>query len=227
MSIFSINYSQLWEQITPPILRQPKELALGRTLIRPIQYLRDLIFDDYVTGSTYQMFDVSSAYTSDNRVIYTDRGVYENLTGSTGVYPTDTLSWRKINDSYIGATERSQYNAQKYLYEFGLNRFFQLTGITNETIYSSANTNIYIENIKASSQSFIMGGQSGLYSSDMFYTTSSEFMFNGLIAEQPFDYIIWVPDYIYTGVTCNELIVRSFADTLNIAGMRYSVSGYT
>ena len=224
MSIFNIDFSNLTAQLVPPILRQPKQLAWFNSMSAPLQYNNNL-FNEYITGSTYNKFSVSSAYTAGNRVVYSDRSVYENLTGSTGVLPTDIYTWEKVNNSYIGATERSSYNAQKYLYEYALNRFFQLTGITRSSYFGMSATNIWIQTLTATSQSFIMG-QTGPYSDDMcnISTNATAFMFNSYLGPNFADYTIWVPQYIWTATT--EAIVRSFADTVNLAGIQYSVSGY-
>lgn len=217
MSIFNVNFSQIWQTFTPPVLRKPIQLAWGETLLKPVQYMRDLIFVDYADGSVYNDYSPLSSYTPSDRVIYTDRGVYENHNSSVGFAPTDTAYWNKINDNYIGIRERVRYNSQKKLFEYSLNRWFQCTGI-------------YIENTPIQASFFTMG-QTGTYSSTMSNGASNQFyMGNSYSANSTSSYTIWVPLTAYTGMstvlTERENIVRSFADNYNLAGMFYSVSGY-
>lgn len=231
MSIFQINESNLAEQLVPPMLRQPNELAWFTSLTQPLQYNNDL-FVEYLTGSTYPVFTSGSTYSTNDRVIYTNRGVYESISGSTGSTPTDTNYWNQINLNYIGAQERSKYNARKLDYEFALNRWFETSGFTptvmftvTPALFTASAQTIYIETKVVTPPGFMMGN-TGQYSSMMSNNSqfATTYMGNSGVGAGQFDYVIWVPMYIYSGIT--ESIVRNFADTINIAGMQYSVSGY-
>jgi hypothetical protein len=127
--------------------------------------------------------------------------------------------------SYIGAIERSNYNSRKLIYEYGLNRFFQLTGITTSTVFSSGNTNIFIQTNKVSTNNFIMftgGTLSSIMHNNSFFSTA--YMCNKPSFTNQNEYTIWIPNYIYTATT--NAIVSSFADSVNLGGMMYSISGY-
>ena len=173
MSIFQINESILWQQLVPPMLRKPTTNAWGDALTKPLQYNNDL-FVEYLTGSTYPVFTTGTTYVINDRVIYINRGVYENLSGSTGTLPTDADYWRQVNENYIGAQERSKYNARKLDYEFALNRWFEVDGFTptvtattvTPDLFAASAQTIYIETNVVTPPGFLMG-QTGEYSSVM------------------------------------------------------------
>ncbi len=233
MSIFNVQFSTLVTQLLPPLLRQPKEIAWLTSLTAPLQY-DSIVYNEYMTGSTYDVFVSGTTYSGGDRVIYIDRGVYESVSGSTGVYPSDINSWSLLNSNFIGAIERSKYNARKLDFEYGLNRWFMVDGfvpvstastITQDLFSVSANT-IYIENTNNVSVFPFMMGETGPYSSymadDSFYSLT--YMGNYFSGTTSTEFIIWIPNYIYSGIT--DTLVRSFADTINIAGMQYSISGF-
>jgi hypothetical protein len=220
MSIFNVNFSQLWYDLTPPVLQKGVQLAWGETLLKPLQYLRDLTFEDYANGSSYPSYSGLSAYTTGDRIIFTDRGVYESISGSTsGITPTDTNSWLLINDNYIGVRERVKYNSQKMLYEYGLNRWFQCSGI-------------YIDNNSLIGSGFLMGN-TGPYSSALSNTsvpTSATYLQNTYSGATSNCYTIYVPTPVFNNLAPTNIerenIIRSFADTVNLAGMTYNVVAY-
>lgn len=220
MSIYNVDFENIWSQLTPPVLRKSVHLSWGNVLMAPVQYLRDLVFDDYLDGSTYDTYNSISAYTTGDRVIYTNRGVYENISGSTGTAPTVTTAWRQISTNYIGVNERVKYNSQKLLFEHALNSNFQTSGI-------------FIANSGITASGFIIGETSD-YSTAIGETTvptSAAYItatFQGL---NKTCYTIHVPNSCFTGLSSvNDTervnIVRNFADQYNIAGMQYSVSGF-
>lgn len=219
MSLYQIDFSNIWSQLTPPVLRKTVQNEWGNVLTAPVQYMRDLVFDDYVNGSPYAAYSGVSAYTAGDRVVYSDRGVYESISGSTGTNPLITSAWTKVNDNYIGVNERVKYNAQKMTFEYGLNRNFQCTGI-------------YIANSATTTAGMLLGN-TGAYSSYLSNSSvpiSSSYLTNGFSGINTICYTIWVPNTVFTGLstTYSERvnIVRNFADLYNIAGMQYSVSGY-
>lgn len=220
MSVYNVNFSQVWKLLTPPILRQKKSQAWGDVLLKPLQYFRNNVLGDYSTGSTYSMFDNSSAYTKGDRVVYVDRGVYENLTGSTGALPIDIYSWYKINDNYLGIDERVQYKSQVMTFEYALNRHFQTTGI-------------YIVTTPAPPNVLYMGQTSATSTKISKYTygqVTAAYISQYPIDSNSYNYVIHVPNSKLTSLASTfsgqTNIIRSFADTLNLAGMKYSVSGY-
>lgn len=232
MSIFNINYSTLWKQLLPPILRQPIQEAWGTSLTEPLQINNDL-FNEYINGSTgYTAYNNSTTYSVGTRVYYTDDAIYENLSGSTGVLPTNTNYWIQVNPNFIGAIERSNMNARKMTFEYALNRQFRTTGfapkvtipINQNTFAASANT-IYIKTTPIPAASFMMG-ETGTYSSTMSNESknATSWMGNTYTGTTTSCFTIYVPNYIYTATT--EPIIRNYVDQINMGGMLYTVTGY-
>jgi hypothetical protein len=219
-NIFAINFKGITELLLPPILRKSKEIAWLTSLTKPLQYDNDL-FLDYINGSNYPIYNSGTTYVAGNRVINIDRGVYESINGSTGIVPTDTTKWTLINGNYIGAVERSRYNSQKYLNEYALNRWFQVSGTTTTSLYGPSYNNIYIKTNVTKSNMFVMG-QTGPYSDYMLNRSSSEYMFNHYIVPSSTDFTIYVP----TTVTTDLQSVRTFEDLVVIAGITYDVVNY-
>jgi len=216
--IYIISFSLVWEQLTPPALRALVFLNWGTVLTKPIQQLYEIIFGIYANGSTDLDYDNTTAYIATDRVVYTDRGVYECILATTGNAPTDTTYWKKVSDNYIGIRERVNYSSSKIILEYGLNRWFQCSGI-------------YIGNNVTTTASFVMGA-TGQYSSAMWNTgeASSNYMTNNYYSPTSYNYTIYVPVAIYNALASNNTdrtnIVHTFADKYTLAGILYNVTTY-
>jgi len=217
MNIFVVTFSLLWETLYPPKLRKAVALAWGIVVMRPLQWLSDAIFISYADGSTDPDYNNATAYSKDDRVIFTDRGQYEAKQATTGNLPTDLTFWRKVNDNYIGARERAKYTSQKILFEYALDRIFQTTGI-------------FITNFNTPANSFLMG-ETGPNSSAMFNDgiNSTEYLTeNFIVGDQ--DFTINVPLATFNALASNDLdrenVVRGVADIYVIGGMIYKVATF-
>jgi hypothetical protein len=132
MSLFSFNPFRSSEELTPTQLREAKMMAWLRTLLRPMKYMTDLFLDDYCKGSNAPAYNSGTAYVKYDRVRFTNQGVYElKVATSTGVAPeANSLSktnWNKVLNNFIGADERVRYNCQLIVFEYALNRWFNIT----------------------------------------------------------------------------------------------------
>ena len=232
-SIFQINFGTLVQQLLPPLLRQPVQEAWLGSLTEPLQINNDL-FNQYLSGSTiYPTFSSVSAYTAGFRVVYSDNGIYEALSATTGNLPTNTNYWYEVNPNYIGAIERSKYNSRKMIFELALNRQFQVPGfypsvtvpLTPATFSSSANT-IYITNNNVYGSQMLMDN-SGIYGNAFMANNSyfsSSYMGNSFSGISQNDYTINVPNYIYTGLS--QTIISNYANQLNLGGMQFNIVSY-
>jgi hypothetical protein len=231
-NIFSVNFSGLTTLLLPPLLRQPAEIAWNTSLAYPMQN-DNLLFTEYLTGSTYPLYSNSSIYVPGKRVIYSDDAIYENINGSIGFPPTNTNFWIQLNPTFIGAEERSCYNSQKITLEYALNRQYQiLPFISNQLTWTGANhtDQIYINNNNVTTNRFIMGN-SGIYSSTMSKTGAIEYIDGGqwmgrsFTASSKYDFTVWVPNLtLYPNITNSS--VSAYTQDYILAGMMYSVSGY-
>lgn len=219
--IYIIQFSLLWEKLMPPLLRKVLHLSWGSVVVAPLQSLRDLIFNDYANGSNYNAYDNATAYVIGDIVYYTDRGVYKCIEATTGNIPTNTTYWFKMLDNRIGVRERIRYNSQKILFEYALNRWFDVP---------SADPQIYIQNNNIYGTAFLLGG-SGETSSTMAdnYVFQNYYLGNSYTYESD-DFTIFVPLAVFNALDSNntnrENIVRGFADNYVLAGMTYNVATY-
>jgi hypothetical protein len=219
--IYIIQFSLLWEKLYPPHLRKTLHLAWGVVVVSPLQSLRDLIFNDYANGSTVSRYDNATAYVVDDIVYYTDRGLYKCIGATTGNIPTDTTYWNKILDNYIGARERIKYNSRKIIFEYALNRWFDVP---------SANPQIYITNNNIYGTAFLLG-ETGEYSSTMAnLSTNQNYFLGNSYNYNSFAFTIYVPLAVFNALDNNntnrENIIRSFADKFVLSGMSYNVLTY-
>jgi len=219
--IYVIDFSLLWEKLYPPILRQSLHLAWGTVVTKPLQRLRNLAFEDYANGSIATRYDNSTAYSVGDEVYYTNRSVYKCIEASTGNIPTDTTYWTKILDNRIGVRERIKYDSRKVLFEYALNRWFDVP---------SADPQIYITNNTIYGTAFIMG-RSGTLSSTMPRSSSHQLYYLGNSYTYRSDaFTIYVPILVFNALDTNntnrENIIRNFADNYVLAGITYSVTTY-
>lgn len=207
----------------PPSLRGAIHLAWLKVILKPIQSLWKLIFVDYKDGSLYTQYDVTLSYNRTDRVVYSNRKVYECIVNAgVGITPDNTTYWVKVNDNFIGASERVKYNAQKLLFEYALNKWFFVDPLSDQ---------IYIENNAVSGSFFLMGGQNGETSSKLAATSiSSGWYLGNVYTPTQHDYTIYVPVAVFnaqgTTTTNREQAIRNFADQYNLAGMIYNVVTY-
>ena len=233
MSIYQIDADYVANQLTPPKLRNVKMVAWIKVLVAPLQKFFDVSFLGYKNGDTSLDYNNVTTYNFGDRVIYTDKSIYEatytNPLGVaesfSGVIPTNTLAWTKINNVFIGSDERSKYNAQKLLFEYALNRFFRVAASPADQIYI---TNNFID----SGQNFLMNTGSN-DSSLMPLNSMYQIDYMGLFPTYQTntnDYTIFVPIAVFTALgdtnDNRENAVRNFADIYNLAGMRYDVQSY-
>lgn len=200
MSIYDINYNNAGNLLLPPSKRKPKYQGIINTIMKPMQWLRDLILGDYKEGSAYAFYNNSIVYAAGDRVVWYNRGVYERLPvnlGISGAPPTSsiiipnydpTLFWMKVQDNFIGTDERVRYNGQIIIFEAAINKWF-FNPLPNDQIYVGPSVN-----------------------------------------PTPTNYAINVPLALFNSLGANnterENVIRSFADVYNVIGMIYEVLTY-
>lgn len=148
--------------------------------------------------------------------------------------------WYKIAPSYIGAQERAQYNAQKLIFEYALNRWFrttfkQPTALIDGTISSpygvfyTPKSDIFITTKNVTELTFYSGEtestscESGENSSSNFNSTETVI----LGTDSSYQFIVWIPTALATSLGTNYVkIVSKIVDLMAIAGTSYTVSIY-
>lgn len=218
--IYHIIYSLVWEKILPPILRSTKHLEWGKVLTKPLQWLNDLNWDEYIGINLTVYFDIATNYNKGDKVYGDDRAIYEALSNTIGNPLSDDVIWLKVLDNHIGVRERVKYNSQKILFEFALNRWFNVLAapliyIQNNTIYTgtmvmdrSSTDSSVIARDSNYSQSYM--GNNPAYNNIAFTIFVPLAVFNALAATN----------------TERENIIRNFADKYVLAGIIYDVQTY-
>lgn len=219
-SIYDITFSGLWEQVLPSRKRLATWLAMGAALLTPLQWLRDNFFDRYADGSSDPAYSGVTAYISGDRVIYTDRAVYECILASTGNDPSDTTYWIKIQENFIGLRERAHYNSQKIVLEYALNRWF---GVTSAPL-------IYIENNVLINNSMIIGVDETETSAVALNENESLDAVGPTGTNNGTAFTIYVPAAVWNPLAATDLqreaIIKSFADQYVLAGITYDCIYY-
>jgi hypothetical protein len=221
MSIYNIDISVTTEQLLPPEKRSSKMLAWVVNLVSPLQYLSDLIFTSYRTGSTASPY-ASGAYSKGDRVRYY-YAIYESLSDLNTDLPT-AATWRKVQDNFIGVTERAIYTGQKIVLEYAINKWFN-----TQFRQPPLQADIYITSPGINVPFFRIGSGEG-NSSSVFSNASSEFVIDSYDIAQNYSIIINVPLAVFTALGNNdddrENIIRNFVDRYIISGIYYKVQTY-
>lgn len=141
---YDIDFNLQTENLLNPLHRAQQNLDFVGSIASNLQYQHGNIFGDFRNRAVYPDYSGATSYTPGNRVIFTDKGVYENIKASTGVAPSgEDLSpthWRQIQKYYLGVTERSQYNGQIIAFIKAINDWFGVTSAPY--IYLVNNNNI-------------------------------------------------------------------------------------
>lgn len=131
MSLYDINIGLQIENLLNPLYRTQTNLDFVGSIGADLQYMRDNLFSDYKTGSSYLNYSNVTAYIPGDRVIFTNKEVYENLIACTGIDPTGNvlslINWRKLQDNYIALDDRKMYNGQIIVLVKALNQWFGIT----------------------------------------------------------------------------------------------------
>jgi hypothetical protein len=222
-SIYDFDVSVTAPELMPPTLRQNSHKAWFNVLLKPIQYLWSLIFEDYKDGTSYVLWSNLTTYSATNRVLFTDKSNYECINTALGntQSPLNGLYWIKIQDNFIGVNERIKYNSQIIVFEYALNKWF-LNPLPADQIY--------ITNNGTSSQ--MLMGQTSAYSSTIpnnsIYST---YYMGNVYTPTQYDFTIYFPIALFNALQPTlaidkEKLIRNFADKYKLAGMNYNIITY-
>lgn len=233
MSIYSYDNKIVAEQIAPPTLRQSKFLAWLYVITKPVQSLWSLIFNGYKNGTTVY-YDLDNTYFlpplgyvfSVGEVIKDSKSIYICTKPSTYAGFANLADFDKLQDNFLGVSERIKYNSQKILFEYAMNKWFSVPNVSIPNSIFITNNFIQSETI------FLMGGSSETSSvmpNSSVYSTDYMGNVPAYIAVS-FDFTINVPldlfDTLGTNATNKENTIRQFADKYNLAGTTYNVITY-
>lgn len=221
-TIYDIDFSKFAPQMLPPDKRFTRSVAWVKILLSPLQYLRDLWFGSYRTGSTAPAY-AAGTYAKYAQVRY-NKIVYESLKSGNTDLPTVTASWKVVQQNFIGLSERILYTGQKLTLEYAMNTWFGTTFRQPTNV-----SDIYITNNTLAIPVFRVAGDEDS-SSVVFNETSSEFVINDYNFAVQFNFTINCPVAVYNAldtVAANrEKIFRAFVDQYVPAGLTYNIVTY-
>lgn len=222
MSIYDINYNTLATQTLPPDKRFTRMVAFLRILLSPLQYLNNLWFVGYRTGTLAPAY-ASGTYAKYAQVKY-NKIVYESLISGNTAIPTDTTKWKVVQTNFIGLFERITYNGQKLVLEYALNKWFGTTFRQPPSV-----SDIYISTNSIGTPFFRSSGVEAI-SSSVRNDGSSEFVINSYTVAIQYNFTIFVPVAVYNALdpamVNNEAIFRAFANKYIPAGLTYNITTY-
>ena len=223
-TIYDIDFSgKVAPNMLPPDKRFTRNVAWVGILLSPLQYLRDLWFGSYRTGSDAPQWVNSAPYAKYDQVKY-NKIVYESLIDDNTDVPTTVASWRVVQTNFIGMFERIYYNGQKLVLEYAMNKWF------GTVFRQPPNTSdIYITNNSIPVGVFRSGGVESI-SSVVYSSTSSEFIVNTYSFAVAFNFTIYCPVAVFNALASTdeqrEKIFRAFVDKYVAAGVTYSITTY-
>lgn len=227
-SIYDYNTSNVALNLSPFRYRKTRWQAFFRSLLWPLQWLRDNWFNEYKTGSVAPLFSTLIAYPKGYRVTDpSNNAVYESneAQGPGAAAPVENLgTWSLVSPDYRGVDERLKYNSQKLMLEYILNKFFRC----NFTQPPQATLpDIYIENNLLNNFAFVAQDDSEL-ASDVFGL--DQFTQQWVIDDYDFvsyAFTIWVKLSVFNdNLPDAEAKIRAVADRYVIAGIKYNVLTY-
>lgn len=221
-TIYDINFNTLAVQVIPPDKRYSRMVAWVRMLLSPLQYLRDLWFGSYRSGSTAGAW-AAGTYAKYAQVKY-NKAVYESLVNNNTSVPTTVANWKVVQNNFIGLSERILYSGQKLVLEYALNKWFGTT-----FRQPPSQSDIYITN-NPIGVAFFRSANVEDISSSVSNSGSSEYVINNYSFNVQFNFTIHVPVAVYnaldtTGLN-NEKIFKSFAGQYIPAGLTYQIITY-
>jgi hypothetical protein len=214
----------------PPNKRLTKYLAWGKVLVYPLQWLHSRLFLDYKEGTIYLDWVVSTAYTKNTFVKYTNKSIYyciQNHTSSSIITPLDTEYWYKTQDSFIGVTERMKYNSQKIVFEYALNRWFGLTFVQPNAI-----SPIWINTPFIDTNSFLVSSndENSAYAA---YSGTEALQYVGSTYDdtETASFTIHYPSTLPATLGITEAVLKqqisTLADKIKLSGTNYNLISYT
>jgi hypothetical protein len=222
MSIYDIDYTIVGPQLLPPDKRRTRQMAWVKALLKPLQYLHDIMFISYKVGSTDPQY-AGGTYNKGDRVVYFF-SVYESKVATNASLPTDATKWVKIQENFIGVDERVKYNGQKIVLEYALNKWF-VTQFRQPPLQSD----IYITVNQIIIKSFLVGGTTHNSSVVGFYKSSETIgAFVGSSGVVNMD--VHIPVSVFNALASTDAqraaIVRSFVNKYITAGITYNILTY-
>lgn len=215
-NFFDVDYNQQSIDLLPPDKRGVGIISIVQSVMKSIQWARDLILGSYKSGATAVKWS-PGAYNKYDQVVF-NKSLYESLIGNNNAAPTDTTSWRKVLDNFLGVDQRQTFNASHCVLENSLNARF---GGTFRMPPSTSNSDIFLSTLPPTISGFVIGQTKG---STVGQTNSSDDIGLPTPFKRANGYQINVPVSIFS--LTSEQEIRDFTEQSNAAGIRYIIVQY-
>lgn len=230
-TIYDFDFKTFATNMLPNLKRTARGIGWLSALFKPLQWLRDNFFNEYVNGSAASLYNGATAYVAGDRVVdLIDNGVYESQTAQTGVIPStanNPAKWQKVSDNWVGVSERTKYTGQKIALEYALNKWFRSFWLQPNNDTTPTRPAIYIDNNNINNLAFISyansESSSDAFSADVFQQNfiTDVYSFGGAW------FTIWTPLALYTALQPSaDSKIRAIADKYVIAGITYDIKTY-
>lgn len=234
-----IDFNQTAVNLLPPSKRKPFWIAWIQGISSQAVRL-NWIFYKFMYGNDASYWDGATSYSLDDEVTFNYK-VYKSLTSSNlnNNPESSSFNWELIASTFIGTIERFQYNSQKIVMEYALNRYFQKQLTDNGFVgfiqpnspTTPTPSDIYITNISPAWTSFVsfttVTNSSASYTNRASAASFTNTTFTGATSYQ---FAVNIPSTVYSSINSDPLIaesvVRGFLDKLVPSGIFYSIITY-
>lgn len=224
MSLYAIDTKQYSSDILPNCARDVEDKLFLESIVKGTKRFNTILNNNIEGADFYSGLSLWAVgtYLINDRVIYlNDGGVYECIVDSTTDIPSITTSWRKVSESFIGTDESSNFNGQKQVLEYALNRRF-----FGFYYNAPANSEIYIDITTTIPNIFYcgdgVGNSSGSYDG-VGYQGAPDGFTVGLYS----NFTIYLPLALSVSLGVDyEKIIRIFVSKYITAGVYYTVTTY-
>lgn len=216
-AIYDIDFDQQAPELLPPDKRDDNTITLVQSLLKAVQWCRDLLFTSYKEGATADAY-AAGTYNKYEQVIF-EKAVYYSLIDNNTDDPTNS-TWLKIQDNFLGVSKRVQFNGQVVVLEYALNLRFNGTF---RPPGSTSLSDIYLTNIAATLSGFFVG-ETEEFSSAIGQTDSEDKIGLPFSYSQAYNFQINIPSALYDAT--NEQAIRDFVNLYIPVSLNYSIVEY-
>ena len=222
---YNFDLNTFTKNMLPPNKRLSVFEAFMRVIVKPLQWLHDNLFTYYKEGTSFPDYNALTAYVVGDYVTYKDKGVYYCIAATTGNAPGNTTYWYKIQDVFLGISERIQYQPQILVFEWALNRFFGQTFVNPPSVNP-----IYIQTNAIDVNTFFVGTIDFSTAQIPLSLGNNNFIGDSSAAVKIYSFTINYPTGLPAslGLTTNEFenLLKQQADKIKAAGTLYDLNAY-
>lgn len=222
--IYDFDVIQQAPEILPPDKRgmaypvdDKTNITLLQSLLKGVQWCRDLILGSYRNGSTDYGWS-PGAYNKFERVIY-KKAVYYSLIDGNDTMPSETsTTWLKIQPNFLGVNQRVRFNGQNLVLEFALNQRF--SGVFRPPP-ASTRSDIYMTNLGPVFSGFRVAETTG---STVGQTTSTDKIGLSYPFVRIYNFEVHVKASVFA--LTNEQEIRDFINLYLPSSLNFTVTTY-